>query len=203
MITVRTLISVAVVHYWPLYQMDVKNVFLNGHLTKKVYMRPPLGLHHSSSQVCRLRRALYGLKQSPRVWYDHFQTAVIELGFHPSASDSVLFLRHTSASFVALLLYVDDMIITGFDSSVISEVKQHLFRTFEMKDLRPLRYFLGIKVASSLKGYFLSQAANEVIHRAGLTDTKLSDTPIELNVKLNTTDGVLLDDPTQCCQRCA
>ncbi|XP_028125248.1 uncharacterized protein LOC114322182 [Camellia sinensis] len=90
------------------------------------------------------------------------------------------------------------MIITGSDSSTIFEVKQHLFRTFKTKDLGPLRYFLGIEVASSLKSYFLSQVkyANEVIHRAGLTDTKLSDTPMELNVKLNTTDGVPLDNPT-------
>ncbi|GMP43055.1 hypothetical protein CsSME_00012568 [Camellia sinensis var. sinensis] len=178
--------------------MDVKNAFLNGHHTEEVYMRPPPGLHHSSGQVCRLRRALYGLKQSSRAWYDRFQTAVTELGFYPSASDSALFLRHTSAGFVALLLYVDDMIITGSDSSAISEVKQHLFRTFEMKDLGPLRYFLGIEVAFSPKGYFLSQAkyANEVIHRAGLTDIKVSDTPIELNVKLNSIDGVPLDDPT-------
>ncbi|XP_028107019.1 uncharacterized protein LOC114306062 [Camellia sinensis] len=67
-----------------------------------------------------------------------------------------------------------------------------------MKDLGPLQNFLGIEVASSPKGYFLSQTkyANEVIHRARLTDTKLSNTPIELNVKLNTTDGVPLDDPT-------
>ncbi|XP_028122790.1 uncharacterized protein LOC114319917 [Camellia sinensis] len=67
-----------------------------------------------------------------------------------------------------------------------------------MKDLVPLRYFLGIEVVSSPKGYFLSQAkyANEVIHRASLTDTKISDTLIELNVKLNSTDGVPLDDPT-------
>ncbi|XP_028064022.1 uncharacterized protein LOC114267214 [Camellia sinensis] len=65
-----------------------------------------------------------------------------------------------------------------------------------MKDLDPLQYFLGIEVASSPKGYFLSQAkyANEVIHRASLTDTEVSDTPIELN--LNSTDGVLLDDLT-------
>ncbi|KAF5940981.1 hypothetical protein HYC85_022148 [Camellia sinensis] len=93
---------------------------------------------------------------------------------------------------------LDDMIITGSDSSTISEVKQHLFRTFKMKDLGPLQYFLGIEVASSPKGYFLSQAknANKVVHRAGLTNTKLSDTPIELNVKLNTTDGVPLDDLT-------
>ncbi|GMP41874.1 hypothetical protein CsSME_00011821 [Camellia sinensis var. sinensis] len=94
------------------------------------------------------------------------------------------------------------MIITGSDTSAISEVKQHLFHTFEMKDLGPLQYFLGIKVASSPKGYFLSQAkyANEVSHRVGLTDTKVSDTPIELNVKLNSIDGVPLDDPTLYCE---
>ncbi|GMP59361.1 hypothetical protein CsSME_00022664 [Camellia sinensis var. sinensis] len=90
------------------------------------------------------------------------------------------------------------MIISGSDSSAISEVKQHLFHTFEMKDLGSLRYFLDIEVAYSSKGYFLSQAkySNEFIHRVGLTDTKISDTLIELIVKLNSTDGVSLDDPT-------
>ncbi|XP_028057971.1 uncharacterized protein LOC114261858 isoform X2 [Camellia sinensis] len=90
------------------------------------------------------------------------------------------------------------MIITSFDSSAISEVKQHLFRTFEIKDLGPLRYFLGIEVASSPKGYFPSQVkyANEVIHRTGLIDTKVFDTPIKLNVKLNSIDSIPLDDPT-------
>ena len=81
------------------------------------------------------------LKQSPRAWYDRFQTVVTQLGFRPSVHDSALFLLHTSTGFVSLLLYVDDMIITGFDSSVISHVKQHLFRTFEMKDLGSFTVF--------------------------------------------------------------
>ncbi|XP_028105341.1 uncharacterized protein LOC114304378 [Camellia sinensis] len=93
---------------------------------------------------------------------------------------------------------MDNMIITSSDSSVISEVKQHLFCTFEIKDLGSLQCFLGIKITSSPKSYFLFQAryTNEVIHHADLTDTKISDTPIKLNVKLNTTDGIPLDDPT-------
>ncbi|XP_028064838.1 uncharacterized protein LOC114267942 [Camellia sinensis] len=192
MTIVRTLFSVAVVCSWPLYQMDVKNAFLNDHLTEEVYMRSSLGLHYSSGQVCCLWCALYGLKQIRLLLLS------LDLILDPSVQDSTLFLLHTSAGFVALLLYVDDMIITGFDSSAISEIKQHLFRTFEMKDLGPLWYFLGIEVVFSPKGYFLSRVkyANEVIHCAGLTDTKISDTPIEFNVKLNTTNGVLLDDPT-------
>ncbi|GMP67126.1 hypothetical protein CsSME_00027220 [Camellia sinensis var. sinensis] len=148
--------------------------------------------------VCRVWCALYGLKQSPYAWYDRFQTAVTEFGFHPFAQDSALFLLHASIGFVALLLYADDMIITGFDSSAISKVKQHLFCTFEMKNLGPLRYFISLQVAFSPKDYFLSQAkyANEVIHRTGLIDTKIANTSIELNVKLNTTYGVPLPDPT-------
>ncbi|XP_028089323.1 uncharacterized protein LOC114289756, partial [Camellia sinensis] len=98
-------------------------------------------------------------------------TAVTEFGFYPCAQDSVVFLLHTSVGFVALLLYVDDMIITSSDSSGISEVKQYLFRTFKMKALGPLLCFLGIKIVSSPKGYFLSQVkyANVVIHHAGFT----------------------------------
>ncbi|XP_028062241.1 uncharacterized protein LOC114265622 [Camellia sinensis] len=76
----------------------------------------------------------------------HSTTTITELRSHPSASNSALFLRHTSAGFVTLILYVDEMIITGFESSVISKVKQDLFCTFEMKDLGPLRYFFGIEL---------------------------------------------------------
>ncbi|KAF5958590.1 hypothetical protein HYC85_005815 [Camellia sinensis] len=117
MTTVCTLISVIAVCYWPFYQMDVKNIFLNGQLTEEVYTRPLPSLYHSIRQ------------QTSRAWYDHFQIAVTKLRFHPCAQDSALFLFYTSVGFVALLLYVDDMIIPGSDSSAISEVKQYLFRT--------------------------------------------------------------------------
>ena len=75
------------------------------------------------------------------------------IGFQSSAHDSTMFIRRTSTGIVLLLLYVDDMIITRSDSNAISEVKHHLFREFETKDLGFLRYFLGIEVASSPKGY--------------------------------------------------
>ncbi|KAG5561972.1 hypothetical protein RHGRI_004867 [Rhododendron griersonianum] len=123
MTTVRTLISVAAMQQWPLYQLDVKNAFLNGYLSEEVYMRPPPGFSHPSGLVCRLRRALYGLKQSPRAWYARFQDVVLQIGFQPSMHDSALFLRRTSHGLVLLLLYVDDMIITGSDSAAIDDVK--------------------------------------------------------------------------------
>ncbi|KAK3013839.1 hypothetical protein RJ639_009485 [Escallonia herrerae] len=99
---------------------------------------------------------------------------------------------------ILLLVYVDDIIITGDDSYGISKLKDHLYDKFEMKDLGLLRYFLCIEVAYSPKGYLLSQTkyANDILSRAKLTEEKVVDTPLELNVKLCPTDGTLLDDAT-------
>ena len=81
----------AVVRRWPLYQMDVKNVFLNGDLQEEVYMQPPPGYTHSDHQVCRLRCALYGLKQAPRAWFEKFSSVVAQQSFTSSPYDITLF----------------------------------------------------------------------------------------------------------------
>ena len=95
--------------------MDVKNAFLNGDLSEEVYMQPPPGLSVESNKVCHLRRALYGLKQAPRAWFAKFNSTISRLGYMASHYDSALFLRHTDKGTILLLLYVDNMIITGDD----------------------------------------------------------------------------------------
>uniref|UniRef100_A0A2N9EDP9 Integrase catalytic domain-containing protein n=1 Tax=Fagus sylvatica TaxID=28930 RepID=A0A2N9EDP9_FAGSY len=196
--SVRSLLAVAAVHHWPLFQMDVKNSFLNGDLLEEVYMQPPPGYPDSQNQVCRLRRALYGLKQAPWAWFAKFSFVVAQQGFIPSSYDSTLFIRHTSTSITLILLYVDDMIITGDDPAGIRDLQKFLSQQFEMKDLGTLSYFLGLEVTSSSDGYYLSQAkyASDLLSKAGLTDSKTVSTPLELNVKLNTTDGKPLSDAT-------
>ena len=196
--SVRSLLIVAAVRSWPLYQMDVKNAFLNGDLTEEVYMQPPPGFSSSSTQVCRLRRALYGLKQAPRAWYAKFSSTISDLGFSASAYDSALFIRQSSHGIALLLLYVDDMIITGDDAHGISALKDFLHRHFEMKDLGPLSYFLGLEVSSDSTGYSLTQAkyASDLLTRAGLSDSKTASTPLEPNVRLTFLDGDLLSDTT-------
>ncbi|OMO85296.1 Integrase, catalytic core [Corchorus capsularis] len=198
MTSVRTLIAVASIRGWDMSQMDVKNAFLNGDLHEEVYMKPPPGLSCQTNQVCKLRRALYGLKQAPRAWFEKFSSTMLDSGFVQSAHDSTLFIRQSSRGIVLLLLYVDDMVITGDDDLGIKDIKNHLSRTFEMKDLGPLRYFLGIEVNSSSHGYVLSQVkyASDHISKAGLSDNKIVDTPIEMNVKLKATDGGLLTNAT-------
>ena len=154
MTTVRTLLAVATVRQWSISQLDVKNAFLNGELREEVYMQPPLGYSVPDGLVCRLHRSLYGLKQAPRAWFEHFSSIVINIGFTPSDHDPALFVR-TSPHGRTLLLYVDDMIITGDDSQYIAFVKQRLSETFLMSDLGPLRYFLGLDVTSTSDGIFL------------------------------------------------
>jgi hypothetical protein len=196
--SVRTLLAVAASRQWKLFQMDVKNAFLNGALSEEVYMQPPPGLSHPPDKVCRLRRALYGLKQAPRAWFAKFSSTVSRLGFSISSYDSALFLRRTGKGTILLLLYVDDMIITGDDLSGIQELKAFLSQNFEMKDLGHLSYFLGLEITSSDDGFYLTQAkyTSDLLSRAGLTDHKILDTPIEFNARLTPSSGELLPDPT-------
>jgi hypothetical protein len=196
--SVRSLLAIAAVHQWPLFQMDVKNVFLNGDLTEEVYMQAPPGYSDYPNKVCLLRRALYGLKQAPRAWFAKFSNTVHQFGFSSSPHDTTLFIRRSDKGMILLLLYVDDMIITRDDHSGISDFKQFLHQQFEMKDLGHLGYFLGLEVSSDSTGYYLSQAkyASDLLSRAGLTDTKVVSTPLEMNARLTPLDGTPLSDAT-------
>ena len=137
--------------------MDVKNAFLNGDLKQQVYMKPPPAYSCPSGKVCLLRKALYGLKQAPREWFDKFSTTICGLGFTCSPHENALFICKSEHGVVLLLLYVDDMIITGDDAEEIQQLKEHLATEFEMKNLGDLKYFLGIEVLRSGKGIFISQ----------------------------------------------
>ena len=124
--SVRALLAIAAASKWGLFQMDVKNVFLNRDLSEEVYMQPPPSLSVESNKVCRLWHALYGFKQAPRAWFAKFSSTIFRLGYVASPYDSTLFLCRTDKGTILLLLYMDDMIITGDDLSDIQELKDFL-----------------------------------------------------------------------------
>lgn len=186
--TVRILLSLAVNLEWPLHQFDVKNAFLHGKLEEEVYMDIPPGYTASSNMevVCKLQRALYGLKQSPRAWFGRFSLAMKKYDFRQSNSDHTLFLKHKLGKVTALIVYVDDIIITRGDEEEISRHQKQLATEFEMKDLGGLKYFLGIEVARSRQGNFLSQRKYvlDLLTKMGMLECKPADTPIIQNHKL-------------------
>ncbi|XP_020114487.1 uncharacterized protein LOC109728471 isoform X3 [Ananas comosus] len=197
--TIRTVLSVALSSGWSLRQLDVKNAFLHGTLSEEVYMKQPPGFVHPSlpSHVCRLRKAIYGLKQAPRAWFQRFTSFLSEIGFVGSTADPSMFVCHSSSGTLVLLLYVDDIIVTGSSSSLLDALIVTLQREFAMKDLGPLHYFLGIEVHRSPSGLHLSQQkyAHQLLQRHGFLDSKPVSTPLSPTSRLSSHEGHLLEDP--------
>ncbi|KAM1046992.1 hypothetical protein PS2_026160 [Malus domestica] len=194
--TVRCLLAVAAVRNWSLHQMDVQNAFLHGDLLEEVYMHLPPGLRRQgeNQMVCRLNKSLYGLKQASRSWFQKFSNAIRQDGFQQSMADYSLFTKVSGDSFTVVLIYVDDMIITGNDDSAITNLKGFLHTQFRIKDLGHLRYFLGVEVARSTTGISISQRKYtlDILDEAGLLGAKPVQTPMKENVKLSPIDGELL-----------
>ncbi|CAL1404258.1 unnamed protein product [Linum trigynum] len=200
MTTVRTLLAVAALRDWPLLQLDVKNAFLHGDLQEVVYMEPPPGYTLGApGQVCLLHRSLYGLKQAPRAWFDKFQSTILTLGFSQSLNDPSLFTRVTSTGIVALLLYVDDMVVTGDDAAGIQLLKEGLQAAFDLKDLGTLTYFLGLEVTRSPHGILLNQTKyiTDLLDDHQFEDCTPVRSPMELNLKLRRDSGAPLVDSSK------
>ena len=150
-----------------------------------MYMQAPPGFSHEYKQGegCKLRKALYWLKQSPRAWFGRFAAAMKKFGYKQSNSDPTLFLKKRNGLITCLVIYVDDMVITGDDVKEIDNLKHRLFLEFEMKDLENLKYFLGIEVLRSKTGIFIKQKKYilDLLAEAGMIDCKPTETPIVTN----------------------
>ncbi|XP_019057331.1 PREDICTED: uncharacterized protein LOC104807063 isoform X1 [Tarenaya hassleriana] len=144
-------------------------------------MKPPPG-YTNDDRVCRLIKAIYGLKQSPRASYQKLHDALLTTGFFHSHSDHSLFIRSTNTGIV-LLVY--NIILTGSDTSGIEDIKLYLKTVFDIKDLGPLQYFLGIEVTRDTNDIFLSQRKYilDLLTETGKLGTKLVRTPLEEHFK--------------------
>jgi len=159
--------------------------------------KPPGYSIGGPNQVCWLLKSLYGLKQASRQWYSKLSLSLISFGFTQSKADYSLFTKVAGTSFLALLVYVDDIIVTGNCSSSIASLKTFLHKQFQIKDLGCLRYFLGLKVARSSTGIHLCQRkyALDILVDSGTLASKPLKLPLEQNFKLSKTSGVPLLDP--------
>ncbi|KAL0377948.1 UNVERIFIED_CONTAM: Retrovirus-related Pol polyprotein from transposon RE1 [Sesamum radiatum] len=170
-VTVRLFLAISSSFDWPLHQLDVNNAFLHGYLEEEIYMQPPEGYFIQPGHVCKLLKSLYGLKQASRQWNLEFTSKLLSFGFSQSAHDHCLFVKGTGDDFVALLIYVDDVLLTSPSSVLIDS-----------------------QVST---GTSLTQAkyVQDILQDTGLQTAKAATTPLPQGIKLCANGGAALSDP--------
>ncbi|GJU62892.1 ribonuclease H-like domain-containing protein [Tanacetum coccineum] len=183
---------------WPIYQLDINNAFVYGELVEDVYMKLPEGYFSKDYKiVCKLVKSLYGLKQAPRKWNEKLISVLLENNFIQSKNDFSLFIKNKNGVFIALLVYVDDIVITGNNGDEINKVKEFLSSKFVTKDLGKLKYFLGIEVLESKGNLYLTQRKYylEVLVEFGMLACRPCGTPIETKESTTKFGKVIVDSP--------
>ncbi|KAK1415763.1 hypothetical protein QVD17_31549 [Tagetes erecta] len=199
--TIRVVLSLAVAQKWPLRQLDVQNAFLHGDLDETLYLQQPPGFvdPEKPDHVCLLHKALYGLKQAPRAWFHRLSTALQNLGFIGSKTDPSLFIYSSQGTLLYMLVYVDDIILTGNNPEAINRVVHNLSKTFAVKDMGALSYFLGIEITPRGSDVLFSQRKyiNDLLARTNLTKAKPVPSPITTSANLALGDSPEFDDPVK------
>jgi transposase InsO family protein len=192
MSSIRVVLGLAASLNLEIEQLDVKTAFLHGDLEEEIYMEQPEGFEDNGNEglVCRLKKSLYGLKQAPRQWYKKFDSSMIEQGYQRTTSDHCVFMKKFSdEDFIILLLYVDDMLIVGHDTSKINNLKKELSKSFAMKDLGSAKQILGMNISRDRKNnkIWLSQERyiEKVLKRFNMSQVKSASTPLANHFKLS------------------
>ena len=193
--SIRSLLAFAVQNDMLIHQMDVVSAFLHGNLSEEIYMEQPDGyvIAGKENLVCRLRKSLYGLKQSPRCWYSAFREYMELIKFQQSDADPCVYVRSAS-SMTVVAVYVDDLILIAETMVEMKKVKESLATKFRMTDMGKLHYCLGITIVQDegKKCLWLHQKqyVQNVLENYSLTEAKVTSTPADLSVRLEKDDGV-------------
>jgi hypothetical protein len=186
---VRLVLAIAVHFNWPIRQLDISNAFLHGNLQEDVYMAQPQGFVISEfpNYVCKLNKAIYGLKQAPRAWFNRLSESLLDFGFVQSMVDASLFLFHQGAVHLFILVYVDDILVTGTHGSFIASLLTKLRNDFALKELGELNYFLGIQVHRESSGLHMRQSKYivDLLHKAKMVGAKPYKSPCVSGSKLS------------------
>jgi histone deacetylase 1/2 len=197
--TVRIILSIVVHLNWEVRQLDINNAFLNGNLKETVFMHQPEGYIDQTkpSHICKLNKAIYGLKQAPRAWYDSLRHTLLNWGFQNTKSDSSLFVLKEADHTTFLLIYVDDIIITGSNNKSLEAFISQLNLAFSLKDLGNLHYFLGIEVYRDNSGMYLKQTKyiRDLLKKFNMENASSCPTPMVTGRQF-TTKGELMSNPT-------
>ena len=193
--SLRALLALSVQLGLQLHQVDVTTAFLNGELEEEVYMQQPKGFIRKGEEhlVCKLKKSIYGLKQSPRCWNIALDKKLKDMGFVQSTSDPCLYVDAGGDIFF-IGVYVDDIVLAGQNLERIRKVKKSLSREFDIKDMGKLHYFLGMQVVQDQKtgDVWIGQPnyTENLLRKHHMQDSKPVSTPADASQKLvKATDG--------------
>lgn len=212
--SIRLLSCLAAQHDMNIYQFDIANAYLNGKLDEGIYMECPRFLDdilrhiiddpnrdsniknkanemlselESKNVVCKLRKALYGLRQAGSKWHDTLDAILRKAGANPTSSDPCVYLINEKDAHPTLLaVYVDDLIIVSKNIDTVNHLKEELSRSLEVKDLGSVKYCIGIEFKRTNKNVILSQESyvSDLLERFNMSDCKPVKTPVDINTKL-------------------
>ena len=185
--SVRTVISLAAQYDMEIHQMYVETVFLNGWLDEEIYMKQPEGFASPGQQhlVCKLKRSLYGLKQSSRCWNEVLHEQLVDMQFVQSAVDQCLYIGKICGSLVFVAIYFDDILIESKEIQVIQKTKELFAKKFKVKDMGKLHYFLGVRIHQSDGAFWLGQEkyAENILTKFKMETWSPVSTPMETNAR--------------------
>jgi hypothetical protein len=198
--TIKVVLTLALSHSWQMHQLDVNNAFLQGSLTEQVFMAQPPGFKNAQfpNHVCKLNKAIYGLRQAPRAWHDSLKSFINSYGFLTSKSDPSLFIFTSGSIKIYFLVYVDDLLLTGNDNQFMITFIEALSKRFSLKNMGYPHYFLGIELIPIKNGLYLSQHKyiRDTLEKFDMEGAKPSPTPLSSTANLQLHDGHAPTDAT-------
>ncbi|GJW41738.1 putative ribonuclease H-like domain-containing protein [Tanacetum coccineum] len=196
---IRLFLAYASFKDFVVYQMDVKSAFLYGKIEKEVYVCQPPGFEDPDfpDRVYKVEKALYGLHQAPRAWYETLSTYLLDNRFQKGKIDKTLFIRRDNGDILLVQVYVDDIILGSTKKSLCTDFEKMMHKKFQMGSICELTFFLGLQVKKKEDGIFISQDkyATEILKKFGFSDVKTASTPMETHKPLlNDVDGKDVDE---------
>ena len=188
--SIRILLSLSAKYKLTVHQMDVKTAFLNGLLDEDIYMTQPDGYVNEDKPdyVCQLKRSLYGLKQSPRMWNQTIDKFMIEMGFKKCKTDHCIYAKWDGEDMIFVALYVDDLVLACNNDKMLQMTKEALCKRFDMTDLGQLKYFLGMEIDQDAISGNVSirqtKFATDILEKFGMKNSNPVKTPQDPGLKL-------------------
>ncbi|GKC42527.1 putative ribonuclease H-like domain-containing protein, partial [Tanacetum coccineum] len=180
---IRLFLAYASFKDFMVYQMDVKSTFLYGKIEEKVYVYQPPSFEDPNfpDRVYKIEKALYGLHQAPRAWYETLSTYLLDNGFQRGKIDKTLFIRREKGDILLAQVYVDDIIFSSTKKSLCTEFEKIMHKKFQTSSMGKLTFFFGLQVKQKEDGIFISQDkyVTKILKKLGFTDVKTASTPME------------------------